>query len=322
MQLASGLGDYIGARKYLYDHINKGLREEYNIIVIGTKRLIQFANYLDKENVDILIYIDNPYGKKLGTREKIIQILPKADIYIDIILVPSDNYVIPDYISSDVKYRIIDYNGLEKLSRNKGYIYGDGYEWLFNHLKPHYKLQNNSNPLDVWKLNKKDSIDETIKKHITNGYIVIFAEGFSRGSLSDEQIKCIIDYLLKNTNYDIVLCGIIKKREEINKFLANIYGNDDRIKKRVYNYYRKIKTYQIPKIVAKSSLLITTDTAPYHIGIQLNKYTICITNYDYFSLNYNKSNIYNIVMEKNNLSEIPIENIQDALVEFISQKNI
>lgn len=30
LQLASGLGDYIGARKYLYDHINKGLREEYN----------------------------------------------------------------------------------------------------------------------------------------------------------------------------------------------------------------------------------------------------------------------------------------------------
>lgn len=213
LQLASGLGDYISARKYLYEHINKGLREEYNIIVIGTKRWKQFADYFDKDNFDILIYIDDPYGKKLIKSKKIIKHLPKSDIYIDIIMVSSDNYIIADYINSNRKYRMIDYSYLDDLQKNKGYIYDEGYKWLFNNLKYYYKQVDNTNSIDIWKLNKKDNIDEILKKHIEQGYIAIFAEGYSRGSLSNEQLKYIIDYLINNTQYDILLFGIIKRKK-------------------------------------------------------------------------------------------------------------
>ena len=49
----------------------------------------------------------------------------------------------------------------------------------------------------------------------------------------------------------------------------------------------------------------------------MNKKTICITNFDYYTLNNYQTSVYNIIVEREKLEEIPITDIMDKFKDII-----
>lgn len=121
-----------------------------------------------------------------------------------------------------------------------------------------------------------DSVEFKKLSELKNKYILIvpFA-GQPFRIWSSTNFKKTIDYILKNSSYDIILSGSKTDRPKSDALLP--YTSP-----RIHNFSGETNLLELSILINNSELLITHDTSAVHIGAALNKDTICISNGNYY----------------------------------------
>lgn len=118
------------------------------------------------------------------------------------------------------------------------------------------------------------NVDSVLVKLPTrNEFIVVFPGGQEeQRRWSVENYSLIIQMLLKEYNYDIIIAGS-KSETLIAKKLIHFFN-----KQRVYDFTGQTSLPQLAKLIAKSSLLISNETSAVHFAASVGTIFICISN--------------------------------------------
>jgi ADP-heptose:LPS heptosyltransferase len=82
------------------------------------------------------------------------------------------------------------------------------------------------------------------------------------------------EYLIKEKNLDIYLCGGKGEAYLYNDFIDNI--SDDWVKRRVYDYFGKTSLTELAEVIRNAELLVGNDTSGIHFAAATNTRGICI----------------------------------------------
>lgn len=297
--LRFGIGDYILFRKFL-PYIREYYKD-YNITLIG--------NYAHKdivENFD-MDYIDEymPYQEYNIYPENLKYVFQNVEYDILISHFYGRTWDIDNIISYiNAREKISSYGSLwhnVKYNRARGFTLYN--KLIFNHIdeddKTHETIINTDffEQLLNTKINLKDmnvELDkdffEKIDFNFNDKYCVIFP--FSNGKERIYKTECfakICDYLYSKYGLISYIVGSKADNKIANEIIE--YSNSNSIK----NICGKYKLNEVFYIFNKAKLIITIDSAGYHIGIAVNDNIVCISSGMSYSryLNYPKEFVKN-----------------------------
>lgn len=257
---SGGLGDYFWFRSYY-----SAIREHYapqkcGIIVIGMCQWNPIVYELDENpqlnHFDIFRFFESPDNPlKI---ELLFFKLFKADVYVD--------------------FRT---RHLKHLVNAKECYFGEG----SNASKQYYETANNS-LINRWFslpehfLHKPPLLpiaNDQRKEALETPFVVVVEKGNTQGKLSDEQIVSIIKQIQSqgynifyNGNYSYLL--ELLKREQLNYIQTKI----------IDGYTYPLREY--PTVISLCQYVITVNTLPYHLAIQLEKPCVVLSVNEYETL--------------------------------------
>lgn len=297
--LRFGIGDYILFRKFL-PYIREYYKD-YNITLIG--------NYAHKdivENFD-MDYIDEymPYQEYNIYPENLKYVFQNVEYDILISHFYGRTWDIDNIISHiNAKEKISSYGSLwhnVKYNRARGFTLYN--KLIFNHIDEDDKTHETIINTDFFeqllnrKINLKDmnvELDkdffEKIDFNFNDKYCVIFPA--SNGKERIYKTECftkICDYLYSKYGLISYIVGSKSDNKIANEIIE--YSNSKSIK----NICGKYKLNEVFYIFNKAKLIITIDSAGYHIGIAVNDNIVCISSGMSYSryLNYPKEFVKN-----------------------------
>ena len=297
--LRFGIGDYILFRKFL-PYI-RGYYKDYNITVIGNGLHKDIVENFDMDYIDEYIVYQGYH------------IIPKAfeeyfsSIEYDILIshfYGQDIYMNLIISCINAKEKIASYGSLWHNSR---YIRASGLttytKLIFNHIDEDDKTHETIINTDFFeqllnrKINLKDMNVELDKDffdkidfNFNDKYCVIFPA--SNGKERIYKTECfakICDYLYSKYGLISYIVGSKSDNKIANEIIE--YSNSKSIK----NICGKYKLNEVFYIFNKAKLIITIDSAGYHIGIAVNDNIVCISSGMSYSryLNYPKEFVKN-----------------------------
>ena len=297
--LRFGIGDYILFRKFL-PYI-KEYYKDYNITLIGNSLHKDIVKNFDMDYIDEYM----PY-QEYNTHPKTLE-YNFQNIEYDILISHfyGRNYEIDNIISFiNAKEKITSYGSLwhySKYNRARGFTTYT--KLIFNHIDEDDKTHEMTINTDFFeqlfntKINLKDmnielenNFFEKIDFNFEGKYCIIFpASADKKREYKTEYFAKICDYL--HSKYGLMF--YIVGSEEDNKIANEIieYSNSNCIK----NICGKYKLNELFYIFNKAKLIITVDSAGYHIGIAVNDNILCISSGMSYSryLNYPKELVKN-----------------------------
>lgn len=286
---AAGLGDYLWIRNYF--ELIKNSKEYRNsaIILLATERWMSFAKELDKQNIDLFINFHNPH-RPLFTESFLLRAF-KFDIFLTFFPKMHCYQGINSFVTADKHIDAETF--LEESFANK--FYESRHNLIVSQL------------VDVPNDFKHTLPIVTEGRKPNGSYAVLVPEGFAMGELSVEQLSLIVDKLDSDYEMSVILLGL-KRHEKMFSKLKKIVKNNQRL----LNGCGKYKEIDLLEIIDGASLVITPNTSIYHMALQLNKKTICLTKNAPMALDFEAKDIKYIVTE-GELKEISPEEILDTM---------
>lgn len=263
---SGGLGDYFWFRSYY-----SVIREHYSpetcrIIVIGMCQWNPVVYDLDTEtqlnHFDIFRFLESP-DNPLKIESSFFKLF-KADVYVD-------------FRTRHLKYMV---------KANKCYL-GEGVVKS----KQYYEEANNS-LIGQWfslPAGFKHTppllpiIDEYRRRKIEAPFVVFVERGNTQGRLSDEQTTCIVNQI-QSHGYNIFFNGdyehlvTVLKKQRLSNLIEYI----------IDGYAYPLKEY--PTIVSQCRYIVTVNTLPYHIAIQLRKPCVVLSVNEYETIKLDAAN--------------------------------
>lgn len=291
---AGGLGDYLWVRNYFKVIKSSNLYKDYKIIFCATKRWVEFAKRLDSNYVDVFLSFQNPY--KPGFIEILALKLFKFDIFLNFRESFNQWKILTNSVKSVIKLT-------DKQYRNFDFFYPNNYNVIFSQLitLPNnfkHKLPINNEP-----------------KIIDKDYCVLNVGGYSQGSLTLEQLDCIIDnILINNNNLKILVLGT---KNDIEKFKIL----HDKYRHNLLPGCGDYKTIELLNLINNAKFIVTVNTSIWHFAIQLHKPHIVFSIeenwiYDLLNTDYITSNKIKYIVNKESINHISETYIANSLKEF------
>ncbi|MDD3237536.1 MAG: hypothetical protein PHV37_05505 [Candidatus Gastranaerophilales bacterium] len=294
---AAGLGDYLWIRNYFKLIKESPQHKNSAIILLATERWLRLSKKIDNGYVDIFMNFHNP-NMALFTETFLLRCF-KFDTYINFFPEGNLHKEINKYATSNNKITcdIVDQKGYTNEFYQKR---NDLIMSQFVDIPQNFKHE----------LPIIDNASETSKD-----YIVLVPAGFAMGELSDEQLKTITDFVDEKFRYAVLLLGL-KNHKPVAKRLKKIVNNP----KNLINGCGKFYEYELPSILEGAKLVITPNTATYHMALMLDKNIICFSKENPMSLDFEKNNVEHIISDKE-ISDIPSQKIVDLINKMLGENN-
>ena len=313
MDLGIGLGDYLWARLFINELVNHRDFRDFNIQIIVTKRWYNFA--LKYDNFDRIKFIVVPESyviRQINNYQVTTKNNSTRKIFIDFIgITPSERKtdvkkLIPSYFDNIEKYNYL-------IKDSNSFFYKESVNYFCKTLFKSIPI--NYNDLSKYFLRNNNSLEESFgERKISDKYIIFFYDGYTRGIFSIECIKLIVDFCYRKFNTKVFLVSgkmYNKSMEIMRELTSNIEYKD-----KIINSTNKFNTYDLLNLIYYSEFTICTDSAPYHISMQLNKMLFCISNKDIKTINKEYSMSKLIIYDADNLENIPLNLIKESLEDF------
>lgn len=268
------IGDYILFRNFIKIIKNDKKYQNYSITLVGNIAWKSLAEELDEEYIDNFIWLDcDKFMKDILYRFKKMQELVSYSYEILINPAYSREFFISDNIAKNVYANkkiasIGDYTNIKRWQKNISDKYYDIlipakneiiFEFLRNKQFFECLLKNtiNLNSPKIEKENKK------LKYELPKKYAILFiGASNNRRKWSIENFSKAANYLKKEYNYEIVICGTLADSEQLNHLLGQYEGT-------ILNLVGKTSLLELSIVTTHADLILSNDTMLPHLAVSL-----------------------------------------------------
>jgi len=301
-----GLGDYLIIRNIIREIKNYKKLKKYKIIFITNKKNKDLIRLLDNDLFDKLIYLDTYkffYYKVYRYFIFFRLLFIKGDILINCMYSRHYDFdILAEKINSKKKIAYwgdlsrctelqrlnsaMFYDKIIKLTEQKS----DKFEFYINKVL-FERIFNVKIAVNTTKIDNSDILFD--KPKFTNKYICVFVGGSHKNKkLSLESISFIINDILKNTIYEIILCGDKNDMEYSKEIIRKIESSN---KRRVLNLTGKSPLKALFNFINSAELVLSSESIAAHIAVALGKKVIVFSN----GQHYGRFSPYPLKMSKN-----------------------
>lgn len=346
------IGDYILVQNFFNVLRNDSLFNNYNITLCGNIIWKDLAEHCNKKDFDNFIWINKKKFKwNLFYKYDTLQKIYLAGYETAIETTFSREILFGDTIikASKAKERIGSGGSRENYVKWKRSLFSDDY---------FTKLITQSNEILFEFYRNKEFFEKLLKKKIDitkphldfssiqmslplpNEYFVIVpgAQEKSR-RWSEENFVTLINFLLREYSFDILLVGSASENKITEKIVEQINS------KRVLNLAGKTSLPELGKIISKAKLLISNETSAVHFAAAVETKFICLSNgqrfgrfmpypkemnliNEYFYPDYIESNLKQFdklveelkVASKFDINEISVDKVLNAVKKLLESK--
>jgi len=279
------IGDYILFRNFLKEIKESKKYEDYEITLCGNIIFKEIAEFFDSDSVDKFIWIDvRKFQKNIFYALSILKEISRQgfDTAVHPVLSRSWGDVIA--IASFSKNKIAPFGNTHNILPFQKYIFNKFYNFLLKDKEEKtFEFIWNKNFFEVFLSKNLDHVDlfldtEKIKPilHIDISYVVVFPGASNDKKCWDIKNYCkIIEYILNNTNYSIVISGGTREIKD-EKFIQNYFK--DAYNDRLIYFVNKLSLVELVSLLKNSKLLISNETVAPHIAAAVGTKFICISN--------------------------------------------
>lgn len=282
------IGDYIVFRNFLQTFSEDTVYGEYEICLLLNERVRQLAEFLDSSLVAQFFFIDlEKYAlDNWFTKRKNQEVLESS---YEVVINAMFTRIIPleEFISTiKCKRKFLIRDDAHDVKRKFQEMYDEHYTDIFN-LSDYHEFE-----FERFKLAFELILNKKIKLQRTE----ILLDDVWQNEVGFEGSYCIFfigaddefrkwniynyiqiaQYILLNTNFNIILCGGAQEIQEAEEIEHRV------VDKRLLNLVGQTSLVDVVSLIAKARLIISNETGAAHIAAALDIYTLVISNGNHF----------------------------------------
>ncbi|MEP0861733.1 MAG: glycosyltransferase family 9 protein [Ignavibacterium sp.] len=347
------IGDYILVHNFFPFFRNHPLYKDYKITLCGNIIWKDLAEYLNEDIFDSFIWINRKkFRWNFFYKYSLLKQIYKAGYETVIETTFTREILFGDTIvkASKAKERIGSTGSPDKHLKWKRKIFSDDYytKLIMQSEKNIFEFYRNK---EFFEKVLKTKIDITkpsmnfekveYKFPVENEFIVIVPGAQEKARRwSENNFKQLIEHLLKEYHYDILLAGSTSEKIIIKEIIDRINSQ------RVFDISGKTTLTQFGKIISRAKLLISNETSAVHFAAAVNTPFICISNGqrfgrfmpypeemkilgkylypDFIEKNLNESSMLSEKFRYGsnlNINEVPVKKVVNITIKMINTTN-